>query len=465
MIFGRLAKANKDFLSARNFRLELVTEMLQGARIVKMLGYERGLFASIQKRREAELAKLRVIFNYINCVFTLINATPPIMGVATFLTLAGLMGHSIDAATGFTTLTLLENLRFVLMQAPNAATFLITGPRPRLLFFAFGVPGRGAAAATRGRSAAPPRRADDPRRRRHDSKTIHVAAATPGRSASPPRLKDDPRRRDPARSNTGYVSLQRVEAFLDAPDVDPSPINAAGIAKGSIEVDDADFRWGGEQDPEVDEANARGLTLSKLNLNVAPGELVVVCGVTGGGKSSVLAALLGEIRRLRGTVKVGGETAYCPQQAWCQNATLKENIVFGAKEIDDARYGRCLDACALREDIASFPAGDATEVGERGVTLSGGQQARVALARALYPLPRRNLPSRTTSLHGISASWPRRRRDPFPVDTRVTSHVLPGTRTRTSTCWTTRSRRWTRTSASTCLRTPFEASWWRAARR
>ena len=73
-----------------------------------------------------------------------------------------------------------------------------------------------------------------------------------------------------------------------------------------------------------------------------------------------------------------------PQQAWCQNASLKDNIVFGDAGKDDARYGACIEACALGPDISSFPGGDATEVGERGVTLSGGQQARVALARALY---------------------------------------------------------------------------------
>mmetsp|Transcript_20847 Transcript_20847/g.62201 ORF Transcript_20847/g.62201 Transcript_20847/m.62201 type:complete len:930 (-) Transcript_20847:24-2813(-) len=135
--------------------------------------------------------------------------------------------------------------------------------------------------------------------------------------------------------------------------------------------------------PDAADPNARGLTLARVDVKFRRGELVLVAGVTGAGKSSLLAALLGEIRCLRGSVKVAGATAFCPQQAWCQNATLKDNITFGAPP-DDARFARCVDACALGPDIASFPAGDATEVGERGVTLSGGQQARVALARALY---------------------------------------------------------------------------------
>ena len=112
-LFKFLAEGNRGFLSARNHRLELVTEMLQGSRVVKMLSYETGLFEAIKARRDAELGKLKGILDIMVYVFTLINSTPPIMGVATFVFLAAVLGKRVDAATGFTALTLLDNLRFV----------------------------------------------------------------------------------------------------------------------------------------------------------------------------------------------------------------------------------------------------------------------------------------------------------------------------------------------------------------
>ena len=108
--------------------------------------------------------------------------------------------------------------------------------------------------------------------------------------------------------------------------------SSGGVKRGEVRVEDASFRWGGtadaaaatEENPLITESdpNERGLTLRGVDLRMAPGTLTLVVGVTGGGKSSLLAALLGEIRRVRGRVSVGGSTAYCPQQAWCQNACL-----------------------------------------------------------------------------------------------------------------------------------------------
>ena len=86
---------------------------------------------------------------------------------------------------------------------------------------------------------------------------------------------------------------------------------------------------------------------------------------------------------MSGGVRVHGRMAYLAQQPWIQNATVRENIVFGAKD-DDRRYNEVLDVCQLRSDLKVLPNGDATEIGERGITLSGGQKARIQLARAVY---------------------------------------------------------------------------------
>uniref|UniRef100_A0A8C4EG28 Multidrug resistance-associated protein 1 n=1 Tax=Dicentrarchus labrax TaxID=13489 RepID=A0A8C4EG28_DICLA len=120
-----------------------------------------------------------------------------------------------------------------------------------------------------------------------------------------------------------------------------------------------------------------------LTVHIPEGSLVAVVGHVGSGKSSLLSALLGEMDKLEGTVTVKGWVAYVPQQAWIQNSTLKENIMFG-QERRDSWYQCVVDACALRPDLEILPAGDETEIGEKGVNLSGGQKQRVSLARAVY---------------------------------------------------------------------------------
>uniref|UniRef100_A0A8C5H4M2 Multidrug resistance-associated protein 1 n=1 Tax=Gouania willdenowi TaxID=441366 RepID=A0A8C5H4M2_GOUWI len=120
-----------------------------------------------------------------------------------------------------------------------------------------------------------------------------------------------------------------------------------------------------------------------LNVCIPEKTLVAVVGHVGSGKSSLLSALLGEMDKLEGAVTVKGSVAYVPQQAWIQNSTLKNNIMFG-QERREAWYQRVVEACALQPDLEMLPAGDDTEIGEKGVNLSGGQKQRVSLARAVY---------------------------------------------------------------------------------
>uniref|UniRef100_A0A8C8SZK8 Multidrug resistance-associated protein 1 n=1 Tax=Pelusios castaneus TaxID=367368 RepID=A0A8C8SZK8_9SAUR len=120
-----------------------------------------------------------------------------------------------------------------------------------------------------------------------------------------------------------------------------------------------------------------------MNFTIPEGALIAIVGQVGCGKSSLLSALLGEMDKKEGYVAVKGTVAYVPQQAWIQNATLKDNIIFG-REIKESQYKRVVEACALLPDIEILPTGDRTEIGEKGVNLSGGQKQRVSLARAVY---------------------------------------------------------------------------------
>uniref|UniRef100_A0A9J8ATG6 ABC-type glutathione-S-conjugate transporter n=1 Tax=Cyprinus carpio carpio TaxID=630221 RepID=A0A9J8ATG6_CYPCA len=122
---------------------------------------------------------------------------------------------------------------------------------------------------------------------------------------------------------------------------------------------------------------------SRISVRVPCGSLVAVVGHVGSGKSSLLSAMLGETEKRSGAVSVKGSIAYVPQQAWIQNASLQDNILFG-QEKKESWYQRVLEACALLPDLDNLPAGDATEIGEKGLNLSGGQKQRVSLARAVY---------------------------------------------------------------------------------
>ncbi|GAA6074244.1 ATP-binding cassette sub-family C member 3 isoform X1, partial [Tachysurus ichikawai] len=125
------------------------------------------------------------------------------------------------------------------------------------------------------------------------------------------------------------------------------------------------------------------IVCSSINVLVPQGSLLAVVGNVGCGKTSLVSALLGEMEKLEGHVSIRGSVAYVPQQAWIQNATLRDNILFGRPYIED-KYRRVMDACALTPDLDVLPGGDQTEIGEKGINLSGGQRQRVSLARALY---------------------------------------------------------------------------------
>lgn len=124
-------------------------------------------------------------------------------------------------------------------------------------------------------------------------------------------------------------------------------------------------------------------TLEDISLKVGKGQLYVVIGMVGSGKSSLLSTILGEVNLLQGNVRVKGSISYASQDAWVFGSSVRQNILFG-QEFDRQRYQKVVKACALLKDFKQFPQGDQTIVGERGSSLSGGQKARINLARSVY---------------------------------------------------------------------------------
>ncbi|XP_077989379.1 ATP-binding cassette sub-family C member 9-like [Glandiceps talaboti] len=128
------------------------------------------------------------------------------------------------------------------------------------------------------------------------------------------------------------------------------------------------------------------LHLSDINVKFQAGELTMIVGSVGSGKSSLLLAILGEMTLMSGKVKFNKEhsrISYSAQKAWLQNDTLRNNILFG-EPYEEERYQRVLEVCAMKHDLNMLPAGDMTEVGEKGINLSGGQKQRISVARAVY---------------------------------------------------------------------------------
>uniref|UniRef100_A0AAQ4PRF0 ATP-binding cassette, sub-family C (CFTR/MRP), member 12 n=1 Tax=Gasterosteus aculeatus aculeatus TaxID=481459 RepID=A0AAQ4PRF0_GASAC len=113
------------------------------------------------------------------------------------------------------------------------------------------------------------------------------------------------------------------------------------------------------------------------------GKLLGICGNVGSGKTSLISSILEQMHLLQGSVTADGTFAYVSQQAWIFHGTVQENVIMG-EPLDQSKYNRVLDACALRADLDILPHGDQTEIGERGLNLSGGQKQRISLARAVY---------------------------------------------------------------------------------
>ncbi|PWY90826.1 hypothetical protein BO70DRAFT_425768 [Aspergillus heteromorphus CBS 117.55] len=203
------------------------------------------------------------------------------------------------------------------------------------------------------------------------------------------------------------VSLDRVDKYLNEDETEKYQQLAdenATEEPPKIALEKATLTWGSSQarykdDPSEDATE--GFRLINMDVNFQIGKLNIITGPTGSGKTSLLMALLGEMNLLRGKVYLPGGTAnrtelpvdpqtgliesvaYCAQEAWLVNATVKENIVF-ASPYDQRRYDAVIKACALERDLAILDAGDQTLVGEKGISLSGGQKQRISLARAVY---------------------------------------------------------------------------------
>ncbi|CAF3905522.1 unnamed protein product [Rotaria sp. Silwood1] len=283
-------------------RIKMMSEILNGIRILKLYGWEMAFIRSISHIREKELEYVRkkAIINSI--LEVLVPLTPILATITTFSAYILITdSNALTAEKAFVSLALFSLLRPILNSFTNVL-----------------------------------------------NNTVDA-----------------------------LVSNKRLEKFLNNEEIDSNAVDRISddSIEYSVKIENGSFRW----------SNLPGdpLVLKNINIHIERGSLIALVGMVGSGKSSILAALLGEMNKVHGCVSINGNIAYVPQTAWIMNTTLRENILFG-RDFDINLYNQIIDACALNQDLDMLPARDQTEIGEKGINLSGGQRQRVSLARALY---------------------------------------------------------------------------------
>ncbi|KAG8716045.1 hypothetical protein FRC11_010771 [Ceratobasidium sp. 423] len=315
--------AQDNLMKARDERVALMNEVLGAMRMLKFMAWERSFETRVLKIRERELMHQKR--NYL--IETLVS----------FFHFAVVRGETLSPSIAFTSLTVFNEMRFALNTLPE--TF------------------------------------------------INILQS--------------------------LVSLRRIEKYLSATEIAEVRSIQDTELEDSIKLASATISWpqtrfgGASSAPSVAPTPKARFTISDLSLEFPDGELSLICGKLGSGKTLLLLALLGEADLLAGQLIaprsppdalaklsqesdldnsnwiVRGICAYVPQTAWLQNDSIKNNIIFGLP-FNPERYQQTIEACALVADLDIIEDGDEAEIGERGVNLSGGQKARVSLARAVY---------------------------------------------------------------------------------
>ncbi|XP_054675056.1 ATP-binding cassette sub-family C member 10 isoform X1 [Grus americana] len=344
VIANRIMMNNKEMLKHKDTRVKLMTEFLCGIRVIKFYAWEKHFSTRINACRDKELQKLRAI-KYLDalCVY-LWAALPVVVSITIFITYV-LLGHQLTATKLFR-LSLVKLFGEYKVQGRYCLQ-LVAVSLPMQVFTALALVGM----------------------------LILPLNSFPWVLNGTLEAK---------------VSLDRIQRFLELMDQDLEAYYALDSPSGTataVEMQCAAFSWAPVEEESTRQPLSTGtLQLHIGNLSVRKGMLLGVVGKVGSGKSSLLAAITGEL------IKQGGRVYVCDlergfglatQEPWIQFTTVRENILFG-REYDARLYKEVVEACALSEDLNILPAGDQTEVGENGVTLSGGQKARIALARAIY---------------------------------------------------------------------------------
>ena len=373
-IFSVVGKMRFEVLKFSDARVKMMNEILAGIRILKFYAWERPFGKQVEGLREKELKALTKLTYVSQIGFSVILMSAPIIQpILVFLTYINIQDNPLTASTAFTTVALFNIMRFPFAFLPMGFLQYIQAKiSVRRLAAYLDLPELQECVIEQ----APPGVDVDSPQAQIGSVTIQHGSfgwSHPGQSHEPLTGAAPPSKRRGSSARRG----SKASTTSDQP-----PRRASGK---TADVDVESIEAETTNDPEI---------LKDINLSLPAGKLIAIVGEVGSGKSSLLSAILGEMEPLSEQTKVyipksledpnkTSFTAFCTQTPWVVNDTLQGNIIFG-RPFDQERYDQVVEACALRDDLAILPAGDKTEIGEHGINLSGGQKARVCLARAMY---------------------------------------------------------------------------------
>ncbi|SCV70703.1 BQ2448_3465 [Microbotryum intermedium] len=344
----KMLRAREDIMVWTDKRAKLIQEVIGGQRIIKFFCWQQPYLHKLGRTRATEMSHLKGLLATRAASSAVAWCLPSLATGIAFLVYAG-TGHPQNPVIIFTSLTLFNLLYLPLQLLPSGLAHMMD---------AHNAIGR----ITEVLLAE--RRSND---FEHDSSSeyaIQVHDADFQWETSPPVESED-------KSDAPKATKQKNRIEGETKEAEDLPlVKTATLLQSDSPADEDD------DDDEL-------MQLSHISLRIPKGQLCAIVGPVGAGKSSLLQALVGEMKRTRGSVTYSGSLAYASQVAWMQSVSLRENVLFG-QPYDKARYERAITNACLDADIEMLPFGDATEIGEKGVTLSGGQKQRVNIARALY---------------------------------------------------------------------------------
>ena len=344
-LFKRRRRINK----VTDQRVSLTQEILQSVRFVKFFGWESSFLERIGEIRKREIRAIQTLLAIRNAINAVSMSLPIFASMLSFITYS-LSNHDLSPAPIFSSLALFNSLRMPLNLLPLVIGQVIDGwaslgriqdyliAEEQHDDFIWDMEGTKAVAMDHA-----------------DFTWERTATQDPDKAAPTKEQLKAAQKKAKAEKNEEKTNMETGRHSVAG--------DGADSASTLTEVEP--FR------------------LRDMNFTIGRGELVAIIGGVGSGKSSLLAALAGDMRRTAGQVTMGATRSFCPQYAWIQNATVRENVLFG-KDMDRHWYDQVIDACALRPDLEILPNGDQTEIGERGITVSGGQKQRLNIARAIY---------------------------------------------------------------------------------